>query len=254
MIAGIDFGSSMTDIVILEKGQVVFRRSFLNDDKRKRNAMQTIIKKYNPSSVHITGAYGVSMSASKKVDEIKAIGKGGLFVSRKKRALVVSIGSGTAIVSCNNTFLHMGGTATGGRTLMGLAELLIGNSDMIAVDKMAQKGNLSKVDLLIKDIYPLGIGLLGKESSAAHFGKLRNPSKNDLALGLVNMAAQSIGTIAVLAAKASGHKNIVLTGGLTKLKTFREAIKKRINVLSDIPVVIPPNASVATAIGAALSE
>ncbi|MBU0615088.1 MAG: pantothenate kinase [Nanoarchaeota archaeon] len=246
MIAGIDFGSSMTDLVVLDKKDIVYRISC----KEPAEAIK-IMKRFKLEKVVSTGAYA-SKYKYKRVDEIKAIGKGGLFVSGAKKALVVSVGSGTAMVSCDKRIKHIGGTPIGGKTLEGLGKLLIGTSDVMQLESMAEKGRINNVDLMIKDIYPKGIGLLSSKASAAHFGKLKDYNKNDIALGLINMAAQSIGTLAVFGAKAFGHKKIVLTGGLTKLNMFRKVIQERINTLSDIPVEIPKNSSVATAIGAAV--
>jgi type II pantothenate kinase len=251
MKAGIDFGSSMTDLVVIDGKKIVERISFKQDNKIN---LKNIIKSYNVKEINVTGAYSRAIKGYKikKVDEIKAIGKGGLFVSGAKTALVVSIGSGTAMVSCKKKFKHIGGSPIGGKTIEGLGKLLLNTNDLNKIEKMAEKGKIEKVDLMIKDIYPEGIGLLGAKASASHFGKVKG-NKNDVALGLLNMAAQSIGTLAVFGAKSAGHRKIVLTGGLTKLKMFRKVIKDRINTLSDIPVEIPRNSSVATAIGSLLN-
>lgn len=256
MIAGIDFGSSTTDLVVLNKNKIIFSISFANN-KNKFSAIRNILKRFKIKNVNVTGVYSSTFKLSgyriKKIDEMQAIGKGGLFASGTKNALVVSIGSGTAMVSCKNGFRHIGGTAIGGRTITGLGKLLLKTDDILKIGKMAQKGNIRNVDLIVGGIYPKGIGLLGKNSSASHFGKLKGYGKNDLAFALINMAAQAIGTLAVFGAKAYGHKKIIMTGGLTKLETFKKIVKKRVGILSDIPAEIPKNASVATAVGAALS-
>lgn len=255
MIAGIDLGSSETDLVVLDGNKVIFSLTFVNGGSEIKK-IKSILKKFKLSKVNATGAYSGNLALSgceiRKINEIEAIGKGGLFISGEKDALVVSIGSGTAMVSCRNGFSHIGGTAIGGRTLTGLGKIILNTDDITKIDKSAQGGNIKNVDLMVGDIYPEGIGILEKNSSASHFGKLMKYNDRDIALGLVNMAAQSIGTLAVFGARACSHKKIVLIGGLTKLKTFRKVIKKRINILSDIQVEIPKNAAIAAAIGAAL--
>lgn len=256
MKAGIDFGSSTTDLVILDKYKLVYSSSFL-DNLNKIKKIKSILTKFKVKKINVTGAYSNDFKLKdyriKKIDEIQAIGKGGLFVSGAKNALVVSIGSGTAMVSCKNGFDHIGGTAIGSKTITGLSKLILKIEDIFKINKLAQNGNITNVDLMITDIYPKGIGLLGKKSSASHFGKLKDYSNRDIAFALINMAAQVIGTLSVFGAKAYEHKKIILTGGLTNLKTFRRVIKERIEILSDIPVEIPKNAPIATAIGAALS-
>jgi pantothenate kinase len=168
--------------------------------------------------------------------------------------LVVSIGSGTAMVSVKNKRCkHIGGTAIGARTLLGFSKLLIKTDDLSKIESLAKKGNPRKTDITLGSIYPKGIGLLPPSATAASFGNIDNPKKEDIALGLINMIAQNIGTLSVFAAKAHNHKSIILIGKIPELKSFKKIIVSRINVLSDIPVTIPENAGFATAIGAAIS-
>ena len=57
----------------------------------------------------------------RKVDEFHAIGKGGLFLTGLTRAIIVSMGTGTAfIIADQNGEKHIGGTGIGGGTLLGL--------------------------------------------------------------------------------------------------------------------------------------
>ena len=118
------------------------------------------------------------------------------------------------------------------------------------IEEMARKGNLNKTDITLKSIYPGGIGLLPPSATASHFGNLKNPNKNDIAKGLINLVAQSIGTLAVFGANSYKHKKIILTGKITQSKTFRAIILKRINSILKADVIIPKNSGIATAIGA----
>ena len=64
-----------------------------------------------------------------KVNEFTAIGVGGTSLAGKERALVVSLGTGTAIVSVNQAEIrHVSGTGVGGGTLLGLAKHMLGVS------------------------------------------------------------------------------------------------------------------------------
>ena len=247
MILAIDFGSSTTNAVLVEKGKVVKTTS----DKKE---IQKLLKEdINQIKVTGQGAANFLKYPFKKIDEIKAIGKGGLHTAKKKTALVVSIGSGTAMVSCKRTIKHIGGTPIGGRTLTGLAKLLINETNLEKIGSLVKKGNPEKIDLTLKEIYPKGIGILPKTATASHFGNIKKHDKNDIALALLNMLAQSIATIAVFAAKAESHKNIIITGAVTKLPLFRSIIRKRISTLSNLNIIFPKNAEYATAIGAAIS-
>ncbi|MCS7103479.1 MAG: pantothenate kinase, partial [Candidatus Korarchaeum sp.] len=65
-----------------------------------------------------------------EVDEIEAIGRGGAFLAKLDECVVVSAGTGTAIVEVRRRdsgyyVKHLGGTGVGGGTLLGLNKLLL---------------------------------------------------------------------------------------------------------------------------------
>ena len=250
MKLGIDFGSSFTDAVIMQDSKIKKTISF-----DKKDNIDLILCKLIPNKfeeICVTGSGSLKLSDEinnikiKKVDEIKAIGFGGLYVSNKKEALVISIGTGTAMISCRDEIKHIGGIPIGGGTILGLGKLIMNIDNLTKIDALAKKGNLENVDLTLKEIYPQGIGLLSADATASHFGKLKQYSNEDIALGLINLAAQSIGTLAVFTAKAANHKEIVFTGRLIKSKIFKELLEKRIYILSKTPVTIPKNAEYST--------
>ena len=67
--------------------------------------------------------YSVKCNA---VSEFSCIGQGGLYLSGLDEAIVISMGTGTAIVHANSngTTNYLGGTGVGGGTLVGLSKLL----------------------------------------------------------------------------------------------------------------------------------
>ena len=89
-----------------------------------------------------------------RVPEFNAIGLGGLYLSGLKNALVVSMGTGTAIVHAREggEMNYLGGTGVGGGTLMGLSKLLLSAENVGHIEEYAALGNLANVDLRIKDI------------------------------------------------------------------------------------------------------
>ncbi len=257
MILGIDFGSSATDYVLMDRGKIVFSDSLFSNKIEIKEILKKMKRKGSVEKIFVTG--GKANKVPKRigkipvsvVDEIKAIGGGGCFVSGNKNALVVSIGSGTAMVSVKGKEIkHIGGTPVGAKTLTGLSELILKTNDPVKIEKLAKKGNLEKTDITLKSIYPKGIGLLPPSATASHFGNLKSPNKNDVAKALINLTAQTIGTLAVFGAKACDHKKIILTGKITQSKQFKGVIIDRINNLSNVPVIIPKNSGMATAIGA----
>ena len=59
--------------------------------------------------------------------EFGSLAKGGLYLSGLKSAIVVSCGTGTAVVWArkNKPVVHLGGTGVGGGTLQGLGKLIL---------------------------------------------------------------------------------------------------------------------------------
>jgi len=78
-------------------------------------------------------------------------------------------------------------------------------------------------------------------------------TKNDLALGIVNMVAETIAMLGVFAARNFGINKVVLTGNLTSIKPITHAFEK-VGDNFGISFIIPENAQYATVIGAALCD
>ncbi|MDO8428647.1 MAG: hypothetical protein Q7S92_05540 [Candidatus Diapherotrites archaeon] len=259
MKLGIDFGASHTDLVLVKGTQIIFSKTIPVTHFRKPKISE-LLKEINLSNVNhifVTG-WGARYFPKKyqnilvsKTSEIQAIALGAQKLSKKKNCLVISMGSGTAIVSVKGKkFKHIGGTAVGGRMLLGLSELLLNTSDIQKVFKWSKKGRLDKVDLLLKEIYPQGLGHLPWNVSAAHFGYLQKPSKFDLSIALLNLVAQTIGSISLFAAKAYNHKTIVFVGRLAESKEIQTILKKRIHIFAPhLTFIFPKNAGLAVALG-----
>ncbi len=187
------------------------------------------------------------------VPEFRCIGLGGLYLSKLDRAIVVSMGTGTAIVHATRggAIEYLGGTGVGGGALVGLSEKLLGVGNVEHISALAEKGNLDNIDLRIKDITP-GTYDLPANMTAANFGKLSDlATKEDLALGLVNMIYETIGMMAVFNSRMHGTKDIVLTGNLTQLSEA-PAIFDTLSKMFDVNFMIPAQAQYSTVIGAAL--
>jgi type II pantothenate kinase len=251
MILGIDFGTSSTDYVLADEESIKETGSIPSPYTVEQ------VKAKVPSgyqAIHVTGSGSAGVTYAKRIDEMTAIGRGGLAVSGLRKGLVVSIGSGTAMVDAKgDRFTHIGGTALGGRTLEGLGQLLLGVGDAPSITALAEKGTPGAVDISLRDLYPSGIGILPPTATAAHFGKPADASREDLAYGLVNMIAQSIATLAVFGARSRRRKAIIITGKLITLPLFERILTERTTTLLGETITIHPHAAVATALGAARS-
>ena len=193
----------------------------------------------------------------RRVEEFNAIGKGGIYLSGLNDAIIVSMGTGTAIVHAKSdgSMSYLGGTGVGGGTLMGLSKLLVSAESVEHIEEFAESGLLSNIDLRIKDITaPEASSVLNSELTASNFGNVSDiATRGDIALGILNMVYESIAMTAVFAARSRGVKDIVLTGNLTKIGFCRKKFEQFNTLGYGVRFVIPKLAQFATVIGTALS-
>jgi len=90
--------------------------------------------------------------------------------------LLVNIGSGVSMIKVSGprAFQRVGGTSLGGGTLWGLLSLLTGARTFDEMLGMAERGDNTKVDMLVGDIYGTDYGKIGLKSTtiASSFGKV----------------------------------------------------------------------------------
>ena len=192
------------------------------------------------------------------VPEFNSVGLGGLYLSGLKEAIVVSMGTGTALIHAkrendSTKTKYLGGTGVGGGTLIGLSRKILGVDTVEHIEQLCEGGDLANVDLRIRDIsakniYP-GVNY---ELTASNFGKLSDlANKHDIALGIANMVAETIGMMAVFAARNYQLDQVVLTGNLTAIAPIRRVFDTMEKSFG-IRFIIPENAQYGTVIGAAL--
>ncbi len=195
-----------------------------------------------------------------RATEFSSIGYGGLYLSGLDEAMVVSMGTGTAMVYAKREgdgvkTQYLGGTGVGGGTLVGLSRKILGVDNIDHIEGLCEGGNLDNIDLRIKDISNLNrYNGVDESLTAANFGKLSDiASKHDIALGIANMVSETVGMVAIFAARNYSLKNIVLTGNLTAVKPIRERLLG-MGESFGVNFIIPQQAQFATVIGAALQS
>lgn len=268
VILGIDIGGSSTKIVgLAEDGHVLGTLRIKAEDPLTSlyGALGSFLSAHglrlaDIRHIALTGVgasyadgdiYGIP---TVKVDEFPAVGHGGLALSGKKQAVVVSMGTGTSFLWAgeNGEIRHIIGSGIGGGTLSGLSELITGVQQYAAIRRLCQDGDLARIDLTIGDMSKGKVGTLPPEATAANFANLAEDATSaDKLRGLVNLVLQAIGTMSVLACKTRGTNTVVLTGALTMLPPARETFDL-FTKLYNVEFLIPENATFATAIGAAL--
>ena len=188
------------------------------------------------------------------VDEFSASGTGALAMSGQERAVVATMGTGTAFLFAERGkgVRHLCGSGIGGGTLGGLCRKLVDMERFGQIKKLAEQGDLGKVDLMIRDITPDPAATLDPTLTAANFGNLsEDAAPADLAAGAVNLVLQAIGTMTVLACQACGADTVILTGSMTTLSQVKPNFRL-FEKLYGFHYIVPENATFATAIGAGL--
>ena len=269
LIIGIDVGGSTTKIIGLEDGKVIkssmtikandpitslfgaFGKYIYDNNIELSEIDQVMLTGVGASSV-TTPIYGLPTA---HVDEFQADGLGAQFDSGLERLIAVSMGTGTTLVKVDgDSISHIGGISMGGGTLQGLSRLMLGTSHIDEVVAMAAKGDISHINLQIKDISKGDIEGLPMHATASLFGKAveNNANENDIAKGIICMVLETIGSCAVLSQANGGFRDFVLIGNLTLLPECG-IIFPMMESLYQVRFHIPKNARYCTALGAALS-
>ena len=269
MILGIDIGGSTTDIVGLDNNEIfdlftveasdpttsaygalgkMLTKNKLNIEDIDKIAITGVGSSYIDSTI-----FGINTI---KIDEFEAIGLGGSFLSGINKTLVVSLGTGTAMVNVDgNKIEHIGGTGIGGGTLLGLGKGILNIIDFDEIVELSKHGNLHKVDLTIGDISNEKVGSLHQSVTASNFGNIHKiANEEDYAKGILNLIYQTIGMLAVFGAQMSGNEDIVFTGKLAQIEEGIAILKAlRDNKSYDLNLHFPKHATFSTAIGSAIS-
>lgn len=276
-VIGIDIGGSTTKIV-----------GFNTDKNGKRSLIAPLFVRAADAVTSVYGAFGkftlensldlgdidrvlmTGVGASfinkpiyelecKKVSEFASVGLGGLYLSGLDEAIVVSMGTGTALIYAKkekerSSIKYLGGTGVGGGTLVGLSRRMIGVDSIEHIEQLCSEGSLDNVDLRIKDISADNRFQINEDITASNFGKLSDLATNgDVALGIANMVGETIAMLSVFAARSYNVKNVVLTGNLTALPSITrvfEGLEDKFGV----NFIIPEMSQFATVIGAALCD
>lgn len=267
-VIGIDVGGSTTKIVgFTEDGVLLQPQSVKATDPVTslygafgKFTVESALSLDQIGGIMITGVgssyiekpiYGLPVQSC---PEFACIGRGGLYLSGLERAIVVSMGTGTAIVKAERgqESEYLGGTGVGGGTVMGLSKMMLGMENASHIFALAESGDLNKIDLRVSDITKKDILGMSSDLTAANFGKVSElATKEDLALGLINMIFETIGMMAVFNSRMHKTRDIVLTGNLTQIAQA-EPTFRTLSDMFDVNFIIPKRAQYSTVIGAAL--
>ena len=177
-IIGIDRGASFTDFAVVDSEGLKEIFCIENRDGESiRTAYERLITKYQTRHIVFSGS-ATGMPTSMKnaitiIAEIDAIGFGGSALANCNECVVVSMGTGSAIVHfANNSAKHLGGSGVGGGTIKGLSSLICGLNDPSQIEALALKGNASELNLTILDLGYEQISFLGADMTASNFANI----------------------------------------------------------------------------------
>jgi len=259
LVLGIDIGASTTKFALVKNGKCVkeYRKP---DEQSFEDALETFgyagVKRIAITGVGSTFIQGnLHGIPTVRRDEFVSVSRGATKLSRKFNTLVVSIGTGTSFTRITPIRAwHIGGTGLGGGMLKGLSSTLCDTDDMDELQTLAASGDLHAIDLQLKDVYEGTLSHLTPSATVANMSKLNEQSlRADIAAGLCNMIFQSIGVMAVFAAKRHLTRTIVMVGTITDWPIAQRSLNE-VAALHNVKFIVPDHAAFATAIGAALSE
>ena len=269
MYIAFDFGITNTDLIIQNDTTEYLTLTSPFDKKNgdfslSEDKVIQILKDFNIPSQDIT-CIGVTGGKSAnlpdkinnipiiKVNEINAIGKGAktLYNIQEDSALVVSAGTGTACVHLHQSGSdHLGGISVGGGMLEGLGNIIMNEPSGIILNKYAQNGDRSGLDVMIGEAVN-EIGKLNAQITASNFGKskiLVDKSQDNLSAALCNMIGEVIGTVAYLNALLIGANKAYFLGRTSMLSEVKNGIDERLK-LAGVEGIYADNRSFGNAIG-----
>lgn len=267
IVIGIDVGISTTKIVGLQEGKVIspiritaadpitslygaFGKYLHDNNIALEDVNQVMLTGVGAAYIN-DNIYGLPTAHT---DEFIADGLGARFESGLQKAIVVSMGTGTSFVQCDcKGIRHIGGLGIGGGTLQGLSRVMLNTNNIKQVASLAMQGDITHINLLIGDITTRPLPGLPMNATASLFSRAQyDAPKEDIALGIIVMVLQTIGSASVLSALNTSIKDFVLIGNLTLLPQCKEVFPL-LEKLYKVHFHIPKYSEFCTAIGAALS-
>lgn len=268
VIVGIDVGGSLTKAVVIKNGAIVAANSVRTVEDPLVSASGILARTITSVSISLGDVEKIGVAggrsrqlpdemlgiALQRVGEIEAIGLGGLRLSGRREGVVVSAGTGTAIVRVVDggaRIEHLGGTGVGGGTLLGLSRAIVGIDDLNTLSRFAEAGNPRKVNLTVGDVVGSGIGVLNADATASNFGRFSgDATREDLVSAVFRMVGEVIGVVSSFAARASGVADVVFVGALSKMDVLMSVVREVFD-LYGLSLTVPPYSEFAVAVGAA---
>lgn len=257
-IIGIDRGASFTDFAVIDSKGIKEVSSIENRDWQSiGKSYEVLVKKYRTRHLVFTGSANGMPTAMKdiitNVAEIDAIGFGGAALANCSECIVVSMGTGSAIIHFSeNSSTHLGGSGVGGGTIQGLGALICGLDDPSQLEILALKGNASNLNLTVSDLGYEQISFLGADMTASNFANVKSDRIEDQAAAILDLVGETVGIIASICARSVNCRDhIVMVGKVAQNKFIRQVLNL-VGKLYQTTFIFPDNPGYATVYGAAV--
>jgi len=257
-IIAIDRGATFTDFAIVESGRLKDMFSIENRSWDAIGSAYARLKtKYQTDHIVFSGcATGMPAAMQERINiiaEIDAIGFGGAALAHTGSCVVVSMGTGTAIVHfTRSNAKHVGGSGVGGGTIKGLGSLLCGMEDPRQLDTLAMQGSASNLNLMISDLGYDEISFLGADMTASNFASVKSKKTEDLAAGILRLVGETVGIIASICARELNCRDNIVMVGKVAQSTYIRQVLDLVGKLYQTRFHYPDNPGFATVYGAAL--
>ncbi len=265
MYIGIDLGGSAVKVAAMTGETLVFTHCEDNSSRTASEILRDALGDNGFPAGAVEGVIATGLGAErcdaealgrpvKRMIELPAIGRGATFLAGVDRAVIANTGTGTSFVRARDgEYTHVGGTGLGGGTLVGLGGRILGVTDPLLINEMADRGDLSRVDLTVGDLCSGAGSTLPPDLTAANLAKAAdNTDPEDWAAGILNLVTQVVGTMCVLTCAASGMDTVIVTGALSSLP-YAARCYGFFEKMYGLRFILPENGRYATAVGAVLT-
>ncbi|HZF12713.1 MAG TPA: hypothetical protein VFE33_28325 [Thermoanaerobaculia bacterium] len=230
-------------------------------------AVRHQVGEWGPERVQVTGGGAAQLVAAlagttrevAPVSEFAAWAKGAPLLAGRagwtlpQRYLLVSLGTGTSILEVDGPVAtRLSGLTLGGGALHGLGRLLCGTDSFAEIVALAARGERSRVDLTVGDIYPEGGISLPPEITAASFAKVASREPADLAQALVGLLGENVGISCAALAQARGIDTLVVGGSALAASPLLGEILRQAARFGGADAWLLPDGAFCGAVGAAV--
>lgn len=258
--AGIDVGATLCKLALRHESQAgaggPVRWSMATRPSSDLDAVRAQVDDWAPARIVATGGGADRLGSHlagvpvAHVTEFDAWARGAPVLAAAEgvplpgRYLLVSLGTGTSVLSCESGRVgRVGGTALGGGTVLGLGRLLLGTASFTELAGLAARGDRRTVDLLVADVYRGAQAPLLRDLTAASFAKLASTRREDLAHALMGLVGENVALLCGGFARGLSIESVVYCGStLHGNPALREIVETITTLFGHHPVFLAQGA------------